>query len=46
MIRANTSSQDMVKHLDKLTPILAMNAESMPVEQLYSQLDLFEKSMD
>ena len=45
-IKSKQNSVDMVNNLNTITPILQMESANMPIEQMYSQLDNFNKAYD
>lgn len=45
-IKSNTSNVAMIDQMNKITPLLSYQAESIPVEKIYSDMEKFEKSMD
>jgi len=45
-IKSKTNSVQMVQELDKFTPILVMQSETMPVESMYAQLQNFGQAYD
>ena len=45
-IKSKNISVDMVDNLDAITPILNMQADSMPIEQMYGKLENFNKAYD
>ncbi|EAR99140.3 SNF7 family protein (macronuclear) [Tetrahymena thermophila SB210] len=45
-IKSNTSSTVMMQQINKIAPILYNQSQQIPTEQIYSDMDRFEKSMD
>jgi len=45
-IKSNTSSTHMLDQLNKITPLMNMQAQNVPPEKLYQDMQTFEKSMD
>ncbi len=45
-IKSKNVSMQMVGELDKFTPILQMQAESMPIEELYKKMNAFGSAYD
>merc|ERR1711915_23835 len=45
-ISSKETSMEMVKHLDALTPVLNLQAENTPIEQMYGKLESFNNAYD
>ena len=45
-IKSKTNSVQMVQELDRFTPLLQMQAENMPIEQMYKNLNQFSQAYD
>ena len=46
IIKGNTSNVAMMDSLNKIAPLLNAQAQNVPVEKIYSDMEKFEKSMD
>ena len=45
-IKSKSNSVQMVQELDRFTPLLNMQAENMPIEQMYQNLNQFSNAYD
>ncbi|KRX00157.1 hypothetical protein PPERSA_10656 [Pseudocohnilembus persalinus] len=45
-LKSNLSNQEMASQLNRITPYLQQHAQSVPIEQLYGQMQNFEQAMD
>ena len=45
-IKSKSNSVQMVQELDRFTPLLQMQAENMPIEQMYQNLNQFSQAYD
>jgi len=45
-IKTNSSNMEMMKQLNRIAPVLQSEARNLPIEQIYKDLDKFEKGMD
>lgn len=46
IIKGNTSNVAMMDSLNKIAPLLNAQAQNVPVEKIYNDMEKFEKSMD
>lgn len=46
VIKGNTSNVAMMDSLNKIAPLLSAQAQNIPVEKIYNDMEKFEKSMD
>lgn len=45
-LRSNMNNQNMMTHLNRLTPILQQTAQEQPLEEIYKDMNQFEQAMD
>lgn len=46
VIKSNTNNTQMMENINKLAPLLDAQAQSIPVEKIYKDMDKFETSMN
>lgn len=46
VIKSNTNNTQMMESINKLAPLLDAQAQSIPVEKIYADMDKFERSMN
>ena len=46
VIKSNTNNTQMMENINKLAPLLDAQAQSIPVEKIYTDMEKFERSMN